>query len=123
MDGSKLIPDQLRRTLTIPRLPANRPCSPSRAVLYPPPRYNGLQQLAHPTPARTLLTPARAQESMQVANALWRLFRGLGGQRFNSGDALHQFLWQPVPLFQVFGAVIRDPHFSVRILPNKDLQG
>ena len=45
-----------------------------------------------------------------------------GGQRLNDGDIRHEIVRQPVPLFQILRAVVRDPHLALRIFRNQNFQ-
>ena len=50
------------------------------------------------------------------------LLGSLRCQDFNDGDVLHQVLWQAVALFQVFGAVVGDPDFTLSIFGDEYFQ-
>src|SRR5580692_10664547 len=50
------------------------------------------------------------------------LFGGLGCQRFHSRNVWKQILRKVMPLLQIRGAVIGDPHLPGRVLPDKNLE-
>src|ERR1039458_5104065 len=50
------------------------------------------------------------------------LFHGLLNQRADPSDVLHKFRGKAVPLLQVFGGIVGEPHLALFVLPRECFQ-
>lgn len=73
-------------------------------------------------PGRALAPRSGFFNRLSTQHNSYNLLRRLGCQRFYDGNVRNEFLRQVMPGLKVSQAIVRDPDFTVAVLPNQNLE-